>query len=70
MMMGKEATFTHVQIYSFCSQKQLCHRIPPNKGGQKSPNWDRNTLINPFMVCVAVSTFGLNGPECRGSDLV
>jgi len=25
-------------------------------------HWDRNTLINPFMVCVAVGTFGLSGP--------
>lgn len=27
-------------------------------------------LINPFMVCVAVSTFGLSGPKWFGSDVV
>lgn len=28
---GTEATFTHLQIYSFCSQKGLCHEITPKK---------------------------------------
>lgn len=29
----------------------------------------KNTLINPFMVCVAVSTVGLSGPQQFGSGV-
>lgn len=33
---GTEATFTHLQIYSFCSQKGLCHEITPKKKKKKN----------------------------------
>lgn len=63
---GTEDTITHLEIQSLCGDKALRHRITTTN----SPNWDRNTLINPFMVCAAVSTFGLSGPRWLGSDLV